>query len=128
MFCVDGYEGVQQSASAGKNKGGHSMKKITRIIAAGITTAAVGAMGLASAASAYSIYGTGPFSNNSIYTSNWNGYYGYNYTNPYLYNYNNQYASTGSAYVGYNTIGGSAITGAATNWNYNPGYISVWNY
>lgn len=128
MLCVYGYEGVHQSAEAGKNKGGYQMKKIARIAAAGVTTAVVGVVGMASAASAYSIYGTGPFSNNSIYASNWNGYYGYNYNNPYLYNYNNQYAATGNAYVGFNTLGGNAYTGAATNWNYNPGYISVWNY
>lgn len=104
------------------------MKKITRIIAAGVTTAAVGAMGLASAASAYSIYGTGPFSNNSVYSSSWNGYYDTNTNNINLNNYNNQFAQSGSAYVGFNTIGGGAYSGAAYNWNSNPGYISVWNY
>ena len=104
------------------------MKKLARIAAAGVTVGVLSVVGLSSAASAYSIYNTGPFSNNGIYSTRWNNYWDWNNNNIGVSNFNTQTAVTGNAYVGWNTFGGSAITGAASNWNNTSTNVSVWNY
>ena len=104
------------------------MKKLVYIAAVGGTLATLGAAGFGASASAYSIYNTGPFSNNHIYDTYWNNYVQSNWNNIHLNNYNWQYASSGDAWVYGNTFGGGAYTGAASNWNNTSTNVSVWNY
>lgn len=115
------------------------MGKLARITGAGVTVGVISIVGLASGASAYSIYNTGPFSNNGIYSNGWNGYgNGYNgYYNSYyklnknnisVNNSNSQTATSGNAYSSWNTFGGGAYSGAASNWNNTSTNVSVWNY
>lgn len=104
------------------------MKKVARFVSVGVTAAVVGGVGLTSAASAYSIYNTGPFSNNGIYSTSWNNYVETNWNNVYTNNLNNQWAHSGDATVLWNTYGGSAISGSASNWNNTSTNINLWNY
>lgn len=105
------------------------MKKLVHIAAAGVAVVAIGVAGVGSTSvSAYSIYGTGPFSHNSVYDAYWNSYTKTNWNNINLNNYNWQKATTGNAWVHGNTFGGGAYTGAASNWNNTSNNLSLWNY
>lgn len=103
------------------------MKKLLRIGTGIITAAGIGVIGLASSASATS-YHTGPWSNNYTSTNNWSYYKQVNNNNVNVKNYNNQNAYTGHASVIGNTFGGSAMSGAATNWNSTSTSVYIYNH
>lgn len=106
------------------------MKKIARVGAVAAVVGVLSVTGLASgaSASAYSIYNTGPFSHNGIYSNYWHTYWKTNNNNVGISNFNNQTAITGNAFSGWNTFGGSAVSGSASNWNNTSTNVSLWNY
>src|SRR5689334_20551733 len=90
-------------------------------------TAATAVMIAGGSASASSISNTGPFSNNQIWNNNTYTVTKTNTNNVGVNNFNLQFAKSGDANVKYNTFGGSATSGAATNWNANNTWISIHN-
>ncbi len=97
---------------------------ILRLAGAGIISLAVGA---SAHASSITIVNTGPFSHNSATISNtWT----MTRTNMNMVNvssWNRQTATSGNASVWFNTFGGSAMSGDASNWNSSSTWVSITN-
>lgn len=102
--------------------------KVRKAVAAGVTSLGlvVGLSGLAGATSG-TIGNTGPLSNNQISATELLTALFTNNNNVGVNNANAQGASTGSANVSFNTTGGSAVTGNASNSNNTSTSVNVHN-